>query len=58
MRRALHRELPALTAFYGLRPWEVDQLEYGEVDVYLAFMEQQLSSVATPDLRKKHAHGA
>lgn len=35
MRRDLLKQLPALTHFYGLRPWEVEELTYAEVDEYL-----------------------
>lgn len=35
IRRALREQLPALTHFYGLRPWEVEHLSFGEVTEYL-----------------------
>lgn len=35
MRRDLRKQLPAFTHFYGLRPWEVEHLTYGELDEYL-----------------------
>lgn len=28
-------QLPALTHFYGLRPWEIERLTFEEVDEYL-----------------------
>ncbi|HET7486834.1 MAG TPA: hypothetical protein VFJ85_02830 [Acidimicrobiales bacterium] len=34
MRRALLRSLPALTHFYGLRPWEVEMLTFDELREY------------------------
>jgi hypothetical protein len=35
MRRVLRRQLPALTRCYGIAPWDVDRLTYGEVVEYL-----------------------
>lgn len=34
MRADLLRQLPALTHFYGLRPWEVEQLTFEELAEY------------------------
>lgn len=34
MRRALLEELPALTKFYGLRPWDLDRMTLREVAEY------------------------
>ena len=34
MRAALLAELPALTRFYGLRPWEVEALTLAELAEY------------------------
>lgn len=36
MRRALRASLPALAYHFGIRPWEVDDLTFGEVDVFIA----------------------
>ena len=29
------KRLPALTAFYGLRPWEIEDLTFAELEQYL-----------------------
>ena len=31
----LLQRLPALTAFYGLRPWEVEDMTFDELEEYL-----------------------
>lgn len=36
MRRALLRQLPALTAFYGLTPADIDHMSLREVTEYVA----------------------
>ncbi len=36
MRRALRVRLPALSYHFGIHPWQVDDLTYGEIEVYLA----------------------
>jgi hypothetical protein len=38
VRRALLRQWPALTKFYGLFPWHVDQLTVDELAEYLRQM--------------------
>lgn len=43
MRRALLKELPALTKFYGLRPQDIDQMTYREVSEYRAQWQRSLS---------------
>lgn len=35
MRRALRASLPGLSYHFGIQPWQVDDLTYGELDVYL-----------------------
>lgn len=35
MRRVLRASLPALAYHFGIRPWEVDDLTFGEVSVFL-----------------------
>lgn len=35
MRRGLRATLPALSRHFGIRPWEVDLMTYGEITVYL-----------------------
>ena len=35
MRRALLRSWPALSRFYGLKPWDVEQLTVDELNEYL-----------------------
>lgn len=42
MRAALLAELPALTRFYGLRPWEVEVLTLEELGEYRSQMHQVL----------------
>lgn len=34
-RRALLKRLPALTAVYGLRPWELEKMTLDELRTYL-----------------------
>lgn len=46
MRRALHQQLPALTWFYGLKPWEVERLTFGEIATYSTWMDEFLSQQA------------
>ena len=36
MRRALRSSLPALAYHFGIHPWQVDDLSYGELEVFLA----------------------
>lgn len=40
MRRALLRQLPALTRFYGLRPQDFDDMTVREISEYVTQMEQ------------------
>lgn len=35
MRRALVREWPAFCRFYGIRPWEIDQLTTDELHEFV-----------------------
>jgi hypothetical protein len=35
MRRALRAKLPALAYHFCIRPWEVDDLTYGEIVTFL-----------------------
>lgn len=42
MRRALREQLPALTRFYGLKPWDVERLTFGELDQYMTWMTDYL----------------
>jgi hypothetical protein len=35
MRRALRDSLPAFSQHFGIHPWDVDRLTYGEIAVYL-----------------------
>lgn len=41
MRRALAKQLPALSHWFGLTPPDLDELWPGEVDVYLAALKQR-----------------
>ncbi len=34
MRRALLTDLPALTHFYGLKPWDLDRMTLREINEY------------------------
>jgi hypothetical protein len=36
MRRALRSSLPAFSYHFGIQPWQVDDLTYGEIEVYLS----------------------
>lgn len=52
MRRALREQWPALSHFYGLKPWDVDPanpgcLSFGEVQAYL----DELRVLSTGDPR-------
>lgn len=35
MRRELRRTLPALSFHFGIQPWDLDRMTYGEIEVYL-----------------------
>lgn len=35
MRRVLRASLPAFSYHFGIQPWQVDDLTYGEVDEYM-----------------------
>lgn len=35
LRRALRSQLPAITSFYGFKPWELDRLTDGELNEYV-----------------------
>ena len=35
MRRALRTSLPAFSYHFGIHPWQVDDLTFGEIDSYL-----------------------
>lgn len=35
MRRALRESLPAFSLHFGIHPWQVDDLTFGELEVYL-----------------------
>lgn len=40
MRRALRKELPALTAVYGLRPADIEQMSVAEIGEYFVQMRR------------------
>lgn len=40
MRRALRAQLPALAHVFGIRPWEVDLLTYGEAEVFGDYLRE------------------
>ncbi len=50
MRRALRRQLPAFSHHFGIQPWDIDRLTYGELDLYL----EQLRELAKE--AKTHGH--
>lgn len=35
MRRVLRSSLPAFSYHFGIQPWQVDDLSYGELEIYL-----------------------
>lgn len=39
MRRALLKQLPAITRFYGLKPWDLPEFTVDELNEYLRQME-------------------
>lgn len=45
MRQALLAQLPALTAFYGLRPWELDDMTEEELDEYTRQLAEHQADV-------------
>lgn len=45
MRAALLAELPALTRFYGLRPWEVEALTLEELAEYRRWLHEAVKEV-------------
>jgi hypothetical protein len=36
MRRVLRASLPAFSHHFGIQPWQVDDLTYAEIEVYLS----------------------
>lgn len=40
MRRALLRQMPAITRFYGVKPWELDQFTFDELNEYIRQMSE------------------
>lgn len=40
MRRALRTKLPALSMHFGIHPWQVDDLTYGEIAEYLQALQE------------------
>lgn len=53
MRRALLRSWPALTRYYGLRPWDVDLLTIDELNEYLSDWEEHQRTVARELSRRR-----
>lgn len=39
MRRKLREELPLLSHLFGLKPWDVERLTFGEIDAYHRWAE-------------------
>ena len=46
MRQALLEQLPALTAFYGIKPWELEDLTEAELDEYTRQLADHQAEVA------------
>lgn len=40
MRRQLRDALPVLSHWFGIRPWEIDLLTFGEIEVYIRALEK------------------
>ena len=40
MRRALRARLPGLSRHFGIQPWQVDDLTYGEISAYLSALSE------------------
>lgn len=40
MRRQLRPALPGLAHWFGIRPWEVDDLTFDELDVFVKALEK------------------
>lgn len=54
MRRELRQALPGLAHYFGIRPWEVEDLTYGEITEFLRLMKQlpPIGGVALVDMNK------
>lgn len=44
MRRELIDQLPALTHFYRLKPWDVERLTFDELHVYVKWMNEYVEA--------------
>lgn len=55
MRRQLRQALPGLAHYFGIRPWEVEDLTYGEITEFLRLMKQlpPIGGVALVDMSKR-----
>lgn len=55
MRRQLRAALPGLAHWFGIRPWEVEDLTYGEIDVLMRALEKlpPVGGVALVEMRKR-----
>ena len=40
MRRRLLKAVPALSFHFGLKPWELELLTFGELDAYLDALDE------------------
>lgn len=45
MRRALLEELPALTKFFGLKPWDIDRLTARELHQYRTWQQEYIAEM-------------
>ncbi len=62
VREALRSHLPALSATFGLKPWDLEQLTLGELDTYLSALEamerQQRKQVEEMERQMKRSRRA
>jgi hypothetical protein len=56
VRRALLRSMPAITRFYGIRPWEIEQFTMDELNEYLRSMDEY-NRQAELNARRQARHG-
>ena len=56
MRRRLRRSWPSLSHHFGIHPWDVDRLTYGELDAYLdelAAIAKRAQNANRPSRRRR-----
>jgi hypothetical protein len=57
IRRALLKQWPALTRFYGLFPWDVDRLTADELAQYVTQMADYQREVRRQEARAQRGRG-